>query len=325
VIVGIVQILTGGATRRGAVRHRPRSSEGDHDEIDHRERADDIARRRDRRLPAESECLHRGAFCSFIASPATYHLAWAHGPRRGSGGTSRATHRKAWPAYRLRSSLGMRSCVAAGECPAGACTSPGRSLAVGPRQGRKRFRNLKVADDVHRGVPLLLVSATVASIRHLPVLPRHRVDHLPHGLGEGIEVVLALPAVNNPQGSSGPHSRTPACYISLGKRWAAAILAGCCPRTLADGAIPVASSRGRNAGTSTYRSRSGDQPGRRDPSASSRWSHCTATWGLELRSYTRVQGSGRRLFSWRHSHAAADYHRGVRAWRRGARRRRNRR
>jgi hypothetical protein len=131
-----------------------------------------------------------------------------------------------------------------------------------------------------------------------------RVDDLPHHLGEVVGAVLILPAVNSPRGSSDLHSRIPDCCISLDGRLAAAALAECCQRGLATCAIPAAPARGRNAGTSTDQSQNGDHPGRRDRSAPSRWNRRIATWGLELLAYTRVQGSGRRLSSWRHPHPA---------------------
>jgi hypothetical protein len=131
-----------------------------------------------------------------------------------------------------------------------------------------------------------------------------RVDDLPHHLGEVVGAVLILPAVNSPRGSSDLHSRIPDCCISLDGRLAAAALAECCQRGLAACAIPAAPARGRNAGTSTDQSQNGDHPGRRDRSAPSRWNRRIATWGLELLAYTRVQGSGRRLSSWRHPHPA---------------------
>jgi hypothetical protein len=130
------------------------------------------------------------------------------------------------------------------------------------------------------------------------------VDDLPHRLGEVVGAVLILPAVNSPRGSSDLHSRIPDCCISLDGRLAAAALAECCQRGLATCAIPAAPARGRNAGTSTDQSQNGDHPGRRDRSAPSRWNRRIATWGLELLAYTRVQGSGRRLSSWRHPHPA---------------------
>jgi hypothetical protein len=121
---------------------------------------------------------------------------------------------------------------------------------------------------------------------------------------EVVGAVLILPAVNSPRDSSDLHSRMPDCCISLDGRLAAAALAECCQRGLAACAIPAAPGRGRNAGTSTGQSQNGDHPGRRDRSAPSRWNRRIATWGLELLAYTRVQGSGRRLSSWRHPHPA---------------------
>jgi hypothetical protein len=126
-------------------------------------------------------------------------------------------------------------------------------------------------------------------------------------------------AVNSPRDSSDLHSRIPDCCISLDGRLAAAALAECCQRGLAACAIPAAPGRGRNAGTSTDQSQNGDHPGRRGRSARSRWNRRIATWGLELLVYTRVQGSGRRLSSWRHPHPAQAITACSRARRRGGR------